>query len=386
MTNLYFFIFLACFIFLNIAVLYTYFFLNDTQTNEKVHNDHFTPVLPAAYPIQAFSFIIGAFFFFYFSHDKTWFYETRFLYFLGLLPLIGALGLLPQKSKISTVICSVLELSAITGFVFLFPENNLPVKSPSGYIPVQALLGLAWFVLYKFTDVLSDRFEGLFVIQSIHMGFGTLVVLLLLPFSPISWLQINVMLLPLMLFMVPLYCVFETELPLKRSIRNIFSLLLTGLAFLAVPTGNWGLGVLMSSYIIFELVIVILTFLSNIPKKNKKPLFFYETIMEKASSEENVVRIIMHYNFLTDGLIFFLVYMNAQLQLVVATALLYLKMYLNIINPDSGRSGVLDLFKDAKKTAKIGIMESSKAFSDLKRAYSRKKEPQNEGKSENDPS
>ncbi|MBR1777456.1 MAG: hypothetical protein IJ752_02575 [Alphaproteobacteria bacterium] len=386
MTNIYYFIFLACLLFLNIAVLYSYFLSHEFKENEKIHNEHIVLTLKLAYPIQVFSLIIGAFALFYFSSDKAWFYEIRFLYFLGLALIVGLFGLLPQKTKALTVICCIPELAAIIGFAFLLPENDLWTATSLPPWTIRVLFGTIWFIIYKFFNILSDRFDGIFVIQSIHMGFAALIVFLLLSFAPVSWLHVNGMLLPIMLMLTPFYCIFQYKMPITNSIRNIFCLLLTGLAVLTIPAGQWGLGVLMISYILFELAFVIFHFPFNLFKKEKEPLFFFENLMNKTPFKENVIRIIMHYNFLTDGLIFILIYLNLQAQVVALTILLYLKMYMNIMSPDTARTGILDLFKEAKKTAQISIKESTQAFSDLKQAYNNKKASENKGQSEDEQS
>ena len=49
MTTFHYFIFLVCLAFLNIAVLYTYFALKESDFNETVHNEYFVPSLKKAY-------------------------------------------------------------------------------------------------------------------------------------------------------------------------------------------------------------------------------------------------------------------------------------------------------------------------------------------------
>jgi len=154
--------------------------------------------------------------------------------------------------------------------------------------------------------------------------------------------------------------------------RNIFCLLLTGLAFFMIPAGYWGIGILMVGYVLFEIVVGACHFVINLFKKEKTPLFFYDGLLNKAS-ESDIIYVVSYYNFLSVGLMFFLVYLHLQFQLVLFAVFLYSKMYLNIMSPKTAGTGVLDLFREAKKTAVTGIAETSKTLSELKETYQSKK-------------
>ena len=58
MTTVHYLIFLACLTFLDIAVLYTYFFLKETDFNETIRNEYFSLSLKKAYFIQALFLLI----------------------------------------------------------------------------------------------------------------------------------------------------------------------------------------------------------------------------------------------------------------------------------------------------------------------------------------
>ena len=68
MTNIPYFILLACVLVLNISVLYSYFLVCDIKTNETVHNGFAPVILKKAYCVQALTFLIGAAALFYFSY------------------------------------------------------------------------------------------------------------------------------------------------------------------------------------------------------------------------------------------------------------------------------------------------------------------------------
>lgn len=375
------FIFLVCLLVLNITVLYGYFLSNDIKMNETVHNGYVPPTLKRAYSIQAFSLLAGSLVLFYFSDDKTWFYESKFLYFSGMLILFYLFGFLERRSKILSFLCFLLEWAGITGFVFLLPEFPLLTRTDLPPEAMRALLGTGWFVLFIFFRILSGRFDGLVELQSLHIGFTSLLILIFLSFNPLSLLQMGFLFFPVMLMLTPFYCVFRYILPLNSGVLNFFCLFLTGFSFFMVPTGNWGVCLLTSGYILFELAVVIFHFLLNRIIKEKKPLLFYENLLQKVSLKSEAVRIIIYYNFLAAGLTFFMCYINLQLQVIVLSLFFYFKMYMNILSPKAARTGVIDLFTEAKKTAENGISETSRAVSDLKRTYQSAKEKKNNDQS-----
>ena len=380
MTTELYFIFLACFVFLNIIALYFYFLKQEADVYGSVH-DNFVPLtLKYAYPIQAFFLLAGTGALFYFSKEKTWFYESNFLYFAGLVLFCGVCGLFSNKSKAGKIVSLFLELGAITGFVFLLPENDFFKKFSLPLPLIQAITGLIWFIVYRFFCAITDRFDGMIVMQSIHMGFISLLILLLIPFTPVSLLQFIGLLFPLMALLTPFYCIFKCPLPLNACVCNIFCLVLTGMSFFAFPAGHWGVGVLIEGYLLFELVVFCFHFPFNLFRKDKTPVFFFEYLMLLSRSKVSTVNIIMRYNLLTEGMILFLLYLKAPLQIIALYILLFLKLYLNVTNPSSAYAGIIDLFKETKKTALKGFKETSQAFADVKKIYNQKKEKNKEKK------
>lgn len=374
MTTFHYFIFLAVLLVLNVAVLYSYFFYRELNVREEIHNGFVLPVLKHAYLIQAATLLIGMTALFYFTPDKIWFYESKFLYFLSLTLLFGAIGLLSEKSKY--LVC-LFEISGTVGFMFLLPENifsAFPLSVPI----VRVLAGLAWFIVYKLFCVISDQFEEIILIQSLHIGFSALLVLIFLPVLPVPLLQACGILLPIMFMLTPFSCVLQYTMPINGCLRNVYCLLLTGLAFFTLPTENWSAGILMTSYILFELAVIIFHFISNLFSKDKKPLFFFENLMKKVDLKEPLIRVVVYYNFLTDGLLLFLIYLNLQVQIIILVVLLYTKMYMNIMNPKSTNVGIIDLFKEGKKTAITSIKETSQAISELKKVYAKDADPKEE--------
>ena len=134
----------------------------------------------------------------------------------------------------------------------------------------------------------------------------------------------------------------------------------------------------MISYILFEIVVAFFHFLFNLPKKNKKPLFFFETLLKRTENKESVVRIVMHYNILSTVLIAVLVYLRVPIQTTALMIFLYFKLYINVINPAAAYTGMLDLFKETKKTAIVGFSETSRAVSDIKKIYDQRKKDKEE--------
>ena len=368
MTNIPYFVLLACVLVLNISVLYSYFLACDIKTNETVHNDFAPVTLKKAYCVQALTFLIGAAALFYFSADKTWFDASGIMYFPTLLFLFFLTGFFKRKSKIPTVLSVIIELSGIICFTFFLPDFSvLSDRFQPAAVKVSA--GCIWFIVFQFFRLLSVRFDSLIVIQSIHIGFSSLLILLIFPFTPASLLQLCAILFPIMLMLVPFYCIFHAVLPLSENLRNFFCLLLTGLAFFTIPAGKWGMGVLMSGYILFEMAVVIVHFTLNLIKKRKRPLFFHDNLMEKNASAAHIVA---YYNFLASGLLFFAVYINQSLQIIILAVFMYFKMYLNIMSPKTANTGIIDLFKEAKKTAVSSIEQTSQTITDLKQTFSPK--------------
>ncbi len=376
MNTIPYFLFLTGLLVLNITVLYTYFLTRDIKTNETIHNAYVAPSLKQAYPLQAFTLLTGIAFLFCFSADKEWFYTSKTLYFGGLLTLFWLSGFAEGKSKLFSVLCFILEATGITGFIFLLPDFPLLTQTSLPPEAVRILIATGWFFVFKFFCRLAGRFEGLIELQSIHIGISSLLIFP--ESSPVSLFQTGIILLPVSLALIPFRYVFHYALPLSNGIRNFFCLLLTGLAFFTVPADSWETGAMMIGYILFEAVVTAFHFIFNIIRKKKTPLFFYENLLEKGLSKEKIIHIIVRYNLLTAGLIFFMLRIQLQFQIFVLNIFFYLKLYLKIMSPQVAKTGIIDLFKEAKKTAKDGLRETSEMFSDLKKTYSKKEKSDDE--------
>ena len=387
MTLLHYFIFLACLLAFNIAVLYTYFLRREEKEFEKIHNETFIASLPKAYPILVLSFLIGAAALFYFSSDKTWFLESKFLYFLGFAVVFAGLGFISVHKKIFKILKALLELAGITGFVFMMPDNELFSKFDLPDYAVRAGMAAIWFVLFEFSLVLN-RFEGLIAAQLFHIGFSSLLVFVLISFSfPIAFyslLQVNGLLCVLIFMLSPFYYVLRYKLPLQGPSLNVLCFSLTGLSFLMVMTGNWGFAALIMIYTLFELTVVCYRFVKNLIFRTKMPLFFFETLSEEGVSNEKIVHLILRYHFIDSGLIFFIVYTNIQLQPVVLATLLYVKMYFYISDPDMAKASFTELYRQVKKDAKKGLTSTGFAISEFKEKH-RAKTADKTNKEENAP-
>lgn len=384
MTLLHYFIFLGCLLAFNVAVLYSYFLRCEMKEFEQIHNRTFTPALPKAYPILIFSFLAGAAALFYFTPDKTWFFESKFLYFSGLAVIFAVLGFIPADKKTGKTVKTLLELAGIAGFVFITPDNgglfskiDLPPQA------VRAGAALIWFVLFKFLLVLN-QFEGLIAAQAFHIGFSSLLLLVLTSFSFISLLQINGMLCVLVFMLTPFYYILQYELPLKKASANILSFFVTGLSFLMIMTGNWGAGILIMAYVLFELIIVIYRFIGNLFSRQKASLFFFETLQERGIFSERILGLIIRYNFLMSGFAFFSVYLSIQVQAVLLAVLFYIKLYFNIMNPGQ-KASLTDLYKQAKKDIRKGLTGTGRTITELKEKYQAKTNNKEENKPDEQP-
>lgn len=384
MTLLHYFIFLGCLLAFNVAVLYSYFLRCEMKEFEQIHNRTFTPALPKAYPILIFSFLAGAAALFYFTPDKTWFFESKFLYFSGLAIIFAVLGFIPADKKTGKTVKALLELAGIAGFVFITPDNgglfskiDLPPQA------VRAGAALIWFILFKFLLVLN-QFEGLIAAQAFHIGFSSLLLLVLTSFSFISLLQINGMLCVLVFMLTPFYYILQYELPLKKASANILSFFVTGLSFLMIMTGNWGAGILIMAYVLFELIIVIYRFIGNLFSRQKASLFFFETLQERGIFSEKILGLIIRYNFLMSGFAFFSVYLSIQVQAVLLAVLFYIKLYFNIMNPGQ-KASLTDLYKQAKKDIRKGLTGTGRTITELKEKYQAKTNNKEENKPDEQP-
>ena len=384
MTLLHYFIFLGCLLAFNVAVLYSYFLRCEMKEFEQIHNRTFTPALPKAYPILIFSFLTGAAALFYFTPDKTWFFESKFLYFSGLAVIFAVLGFIPADKKTGKTVKALLELAGIAGFVFITPDNSgLFSKIDLPPQAVRAGAALIWFVLFKFLLVLN-QFEGLIAAQAFHIGFSSLLLLVLTSFSFISLLQINGMLCVLVFMLTPFYYILPYELPLKKASANILSFFVTGLSFLMIMTGNWGAGILIMAYVLFELIIVIYRFIGNLFSRQKASLFFFETLQERGIFSEKILGLIIRYNFLMSGFAFFSVYLSIQVQAVLLAVLFYIKLYFNIMDPGQ-KASLTDLYKQAKKDIRKGLTGTGRTITELKEKYQAKTNNKEENKPDEQP-
>ena len=384
MTLLHYFIFLGCLLAFNVAVLYTYFLRCEMREFEQIHNRSFTPALPKAYPILIFSFLAGAAALFYFTPDKTWFFESKFLYFSGLAVVFAVLGFIPADKKTGKIIKALPELAGIAGFVFIMPDNgDLFSKIDLPEPAVRAGAALIWFGLFKFLLALN-QFEGLIAAQAFHIGFSSLLLLVLTSFSFVSLLQINGMLCVLVFMLTPFYYILQYDLPLKGASANILSFLITGLSFLMIMAGNWGAGVLLMAYVLFEMAIFVYRFAGNLFSRKKTPLFFFETLQERGIFSERIIGLVIRYNFLMSGLAFFSVYLLIQTQAVVLAALFYIKLYFNVMNVGQ-KASLTDLYKQAKKDARTGLMNTSSMITNLKEKYQAKTNNKEENKPDEQP-
>ena len=111
-------------------------------------------------------------------------------------------------------------------------------------------------------------------------------------------------------------------------------------------------------------------------------MFFFEILLDKGFSNENIIGLIFRYHLITFCLIFFSVYLSLQSQPCVLAALLYVKLYFNITNPQAAKSSLTELFKQAQKDAKKGLTNSRHTINELKERYQAKSTSKKENKSD----
>ena len=370
MTLSHYFIFLICLCLCNITVLYSYFLYYEAQNYQKVHNTVFVPVLKNAYPIQISSFLIGSVLLFYFTEDKSWYYESKFLYFLGMTTLLIPIGYLPLKGKTRTIVKSVLEFGGITGLTFIFPYSDFLKQIPASPELVRIGIAVIWFTVFKFFCVLN-RFEGMAAIQAFHIGLSSLLVLVFIAFTPTALLQINSQLFLLIFLLTPLIFVLQYSLPLNETWSTVLCFCLTGLSVFMALTGNWSVGILMIMYVLFELVVVCYRFIKNFIFRQHQALFFYQGLLDNGLSKEQIVNAIIRYHFLMSGLILFIIYASSQVQAIVLALFLYLRLYYSAVAPQATKSSLIDLYRQAKKDAKKGILETERTINELKEKYNK---------------
>lgn len=385
MTLSHYFIFLGCLLAFNVAVLYSYFLRCEIKEFEQIHNRAFTLSLPKAYPVLVFSFLAGAAALFYFTPDKSRFFELKIPYFFGLSLVFAVLGFVSDEKKAGKVFKALAELAGIAGFVFIIPDDNgLFSKTDLPPQAVRAGAAVVWFALFKFSLVLN-RLEGLIAAQLFHIGFSSLILLLLTSFSFIFLLEINGMLCFLVFMLTPFYYILRYDLPLKGASAHILSFFLTGLPFLMFMTGNRGVALLMLAYVLFELTVCCYRFVKNLLFRQKSPLFFFESLSDKGIPNEKIVTLTVRYNLTNSCLIFLSVYISVQLQTVILAVLLYLRMYFSVMNPRASAASFTDLYKQAKKDAKKGLADTGLSIAGLKEKYQTKTIDKEENKPDEHP-
>lgn len=378
MANTPYVIFLACLLLIDGVILYSYFMYCEQKNYRNIKNEFIVVTLKQAGIIQAAAFVISFAFLYFFTPDKTWFNDSGFLYFVGLLCCFGLLGLLPGKNKFCRILRSLIELAGIAALVWLMPETEFLSKSPLRPEAFKIIAALVWFIVFKLACSL-DKLEGLVYEQSFYLGFCCAILIIFFQRPLLSLLQTGALFCPLIFLLAPFYYIFNYRLPMGNAARNMMCLAVTGLAFFLAANGQWGIAILMLSYTFFEGVIIILRSLKNLVLRRKEPLFFFETLQARGLSGRIIVNFILRRNILMSALIIFSVYASIQMQTVILAALLYLKFYLNIINPSSSKSSLIDLYRQAKTDARKSLDETKKDFSQLKELYKNKTAGEKDG-------
>ena len=116
-------------------------------------------------------------------------------------------------------------------------------------------------------------------------------------------------------------------------------------------------------------MVPLLSLIKNLIFRTKMPLFFYETLLEDGVPNKRIIRLIVKYNLLNTGLIFFIVYTKAQLQPVALSVLLYVRMYFYVSDPGVAKASFKELYRQVKKDAKKGLTSTSFTISELKEKY-----------------
>lgn len=378
MANTPYAIFLACLLLIDGVILYSYFLYCEQKNYRNVKNEFIVVTLKQAGIIQAAAFVVSIAFLYFFTPDKTWFHNSRFLYFGGLLSCFGLVGLMPRESKFCRIVQNLLELAGIAALVWFTPETDFLSKTPLRPEAFKIIAAVVWFIIFRLTCSL-DRLEGLVYEQSFYLGFCCAVLIIFFQRPVLSLLQTGALFCPLIFLMAPFYYIFNYRLPMGAPARNIMCLAVTGVAFFLATEGQWGIAALMLSYILFEGIVITCRFLKNLLFRRKNPLYFFETLQERGLPDQVVINFILRRNILMSILIVLTVYASVQIQAVVLAMLLYLKFYLNITSPSSSKSSLADLYRQAKTDARKSLDETKKDFSQLREMYKNKAVKEKDG-------
>ncbi len=379
MSLSHYFIFLACVLIVDIAVLYGCFFVRETRDFDNIRNETFSLSMPEAYPIQAACLLAASAALFFFIPDKAWMWENRMPQLGGLCVFCALTGCLPVKRRAAGFLVGLLELAAVGAFVFFLPDNGLWEKTPYPPQIVRAAAALVWFGVFKFMTSLR-RSEGIVAIQSFFTGFAALAMLVLVPFA-VPLLQTGGVLLILIFLTVPLYYVLDCDLSMNRACAGVFCMFSTGFAVLTALNGKWSVSCLLLSYVLFELVCVCYRFLKNTLLRRAEPLMFADALQDRGASAEHVHLLIIRYHLFMFALILFVIFTDIQLQAVILAVLLYWKLYFNIMTPAS-KTSFVELYRQVKRDSKNGLAQTAQVIDQLKEKYQKKPDGQKDSTDE----
>lgn len=380
MSLSHYFIFLACVLVVDIAVLYGCYFFRETRDFDNIRNEEFSLFMPEAYPIQAACLLAASAVLFFFMPDKAWMWDNRMPQLGGLCVFCALTGCLPAKKRVVGFLTGLLELAAVSALVFRLPDNNgLLEKTPYPPQAVRAAVALVWFGVFKFMTSLR-RSEGIVAIQSFFTGFAALAMLVLAPFA-VPLLQTGGILLVLIFLTVPLYYALGCDLLMNKASAGVFCMFATGFAVLTALNGKWGVSCLLLSYVLFELVCICYRFVKNTLLRRSEPLMFADALEDRGVSAEHVHLLIIRYHLFMFALILFIVFTDIQLQAVILAVLLYWKLYFNIMTPAS-KTSFVNLYRQVKRDSKNGLAQTAQAIDRLKEKYQKKTDGQKDSTDE----
>lgn len=380
MITSHYFIFLACLVLVDIALLYGYFLYTEHGSYQKISNDVITPVLPKAGLIQSFVFIVSAVVFYFFVNDKAWFHESKLFDFMLFMTGFWLIGFIPAKNIVVKVIINLIQLAAFVFFMLRVPDNELLNKINLPPEAAKVLSALVWFFVFKLSCLLN-KWEGIIYEQAFYIGLTFVIAPFTnVPVMLVPLLQFGGILFPIILMLAPFFYVLNYKLPLPPAARDLFCFVITGLSGLMILTGNWGSAVLLLSYILFEGVVILYRGIKRILLRSNQPLSFYETLQSYGIPDKTIVNFILRRNILFGALVLFSIDKNIQAQVALISVLLYLKFYFNVMNPRSSKSSLFALGRQLKADAKNTIKETEKSISQIKEMYAAKKEEEKDKK------
>lgn len=356
---------------LGLALLGAYFAFVERSSFLEISDTVKVGAMKNAGLIQAVVFVLAALALFFLSDDKKWFEENNFLILCALTAGFGLIGLNVSEKKISLAAAALLQLAGIAGAVLLFPSGTVFFHAGLPPIADNTAAVVLWFIYFRLLFVM-DRLEGFTQENSLCIGAVCFLGLFISAGLSPDFLRFGGLLLPVMMPLFPFYFL-GFHLPMKGVARNIFCFSAGWISFYLAAQGAWGAGVLLAAYPLFEGIVFSGRFLKGLLTKNK-PVFLFDTLLERGIEPFTVVKFIFRRNVIICALALLSFSASLQYQPIILAALFLLDFYIRVVSPGKGNTSLRSLFREMKQNARREIDETGKAFNVIKEKYSEKKD------------